>query len=654
MSLLAVSGLAKRYADRVVFRDASFRVAQGDRVGLVGPNGSGKSTLLRVLAAGEADAGTVARRRGLRLGLLEAERVPAGEGTIDGVVARARARLDALEAELRALEGELGREEALARYGEVQAAYEHAGGYDFPGEVERVLGGLGLGEIARDRALATLSGGERARLALARLLLEDPDLLLLDEPTTHLDLAALEWLEKYLLDRQRSFVVVSHDRYFLDRVTTRTLALESGSVRASRGAYSAYARQRAREALEMERRVARRSREVVRQEAFIERERAGQRAKQARGRAKQLARLERLAVPERRAAIHWRPQVLPLGSDRVLDATALAVGFETAFLRTPPLRVARGSRVAIVGPNGGGKTTLLRTLLGEHFPLEGHVRAAPGARVASFAQSGSVPLPDGTVLNALRAGAPLTEQEARDLLARFLFRGEDVFREVRALSGGESARLALALVAARPANVLALDEPTNHLDLDAREALERVLGEYEGTVIVISHDRYLVDRLATHTWAISGGALRVFEGNYTSMRKRLEEERGLGEGRSGGPSPGAGAIRAQGPPLVGSRRREPPREVGGKAIAQGGRPAEASRHRRPVKRSAGRAAARLRELEERIAAVEERLEALAQRVAEVAQAGNFMESRRVGQEYAELERSLRHLYEEWARPEGPS
>jgi ATP-binding cassette subfamily F protein 3 len=658
MSILAVSGLVRRFGDRVVLRDVTFRVAQGERIGVVGPNGSGKSTLLRALASGETDAGTTARRRGLRVGLLEQE-LAAGERTIAGLVGAARARLDRLEVELRELEGKLAEPEAFARYAELQAAFEHAGGYDFPGEVERVLGGLGLDAIARDRPLATLSGGERARTALARLLLEDPDLLLLDEPTNHLDLAALEWLEKHLLARERSVLVVSHDRYFLDRVTSRTLALIDGAVRAYRGGYSAFARERARELLETERRADRQSREVARQQAFIERERAGSRARQARGRAKQLARLERQAPPAERSAIHWRPTALPLGSERVLETTALTIGFDVPLLRTPALRVERGMRIAIVGPNGSGKTTLLRTLLGERLPLEGHIRAAAGARVASFAQSGSAPLPDGSVLEALCSSAPLDQQQARDLLARFLFRGEEVFRDVGTLSGGERARLALAVLAARPANVLALDEPTNHLDLDAREALEVVLAAYDGTVLLVSHDRYLVDRLATHTWLVDRGAVRPFEGGYSKMRKALEAERAPEMARSRDAAAsvgsahrmaGAGATGAPGRP-VRAPRSGSVRERGGGDSA----PPKASRpgaRKRQISARPPREP-RLAELERRIADLERRLEELAQRVAEVAQAGNFMESRRAGEEYGALERELRALYEEWASAEQP-
>ena len=637
MSVLSVQALAKRYGERLVFGGVSFRLAHGDRVGLIGPNGTGKSSLLRIAAGrDEADAGNVAIARGTRIGLLEQEVLSDVPGTVDERARDAGAHIRELEQEMRALEPQLGHAsaETLDHYADVQHHFEHAGGYDFEATVKRVLAGLGLASLT-GREVRTLSGGERTRLGLARLLLDDPDLMLLDEPTNHLDIAALEWLERFLIERDTTALVVSHDRYFLDRVTSRTLSFERGTVVEYRGAYSHYARQRAERDAHLTKAADRQAEEIARTEDFIRRYGAGQRSKEARGRGKKLARVERIEGPERLAGHGWRLEAAHMASDTVVGATPLAVGYDRSrpLLRTPPLRIGRGARVAVVGPNGAGKTTLVRTLIGELPALDGYVASAPTARVAYLAQA-VTDLGGGAVLDALRDASGLAEQPARDLLARFLFRGEDVFTDVAVLSGGERSRLALARLAAREANLLVLDEPTNHLDVAAREALEFVLLEYDGSILFVSHDRYLIDKLATEVWLVDRGALIRHEGNWTSLQRAL--------------SLGLSAVS----PI------EPARPSGQVAPT----PAEAPRRRgaTPAKRAPAGAGGResgtvgrrqqqaLAQLEQRIAEIEQRLRALEQRLADVARTGNYMETRRVGEEHASLEKALRELYDEWA------
>ncbi|MDE3113851.1 MAG: ABC-F family ATP-binding cassette domain-containing protein, partial [Chloroflexota bacterium] len=529
MSVLSVQALAKRYGERLLFSGVSFRLAHGDRVGLVGPNGTGKSTLLRIAAGrDEADDGNVAVARGTRIGLLEQETLLDVAGTVAERARDAGAHIRELGDELRALEPQLASGEAgiLERYADVQHRFEHAGGYDLEATVKRVLAGLGLADLV-DREVRTLSGGERTRLGLARLLIDDPDLMLLDEPTNHLDIAALEWLERFLVERDTTCLVVSHDRWFLDRVTSRTLSFERATVVEYRGPYSHYARQRADRDAALVKASERQAAEIARTEEFIRRYGAGQRSKEARGRAKKLSRVERIEGPERLAAHGWRLEAAHMASETVVDATPLAVGHAhgAPILRTPRLRIGRGARVAVVGPNGAGKTTLVRTLIGELPALEGYVSSAPTARVAYLAQT-QQELMSGSVLDSLRETSGLDEQGARDLLARFLFRGEDVFRDVAVLSGGERTRLALARLAAREANLLVLDEPTNHLDVAAREALESVLLDYDGTLLFVSHDRYLIDKLATEVWLVEEGTLTRHEGNWTSLqRERADRER---------------------------------------------------------------------------------------------------------------------------------
>src|SRR5438874_4847475 len=526
MSVLSVQAVAKRFGERLVFSEVSFRLAHGDRVGLVGPNGVGKTTLLRVAAGFDsADAGNVALARGTRIGFMEQEILFEAAGTVDEHARGAAAHLRELEAEMHELEPLLGTgdQELLERYSEAQHQFEHAGGYDFEATVARVLGGLGL-DALRDRDVATLSGGERTRLGLARLLLDDPDILLLDEPTNHLDVAALEWLETFLVERELTAVVSSHDRWFLDKVTARTLSIEDRTVVEYRGAYTHYARQRAEREAAQATAASRQAEEIERTEDFIRRYGAGQRSKEARGRGKRLARLERIEAPTQSARHTWRLEAADLGSETVLQTTSLVAGHVAPVVRTGPLRIARDARVAVVGPNGAGKTTLVRTLVGGLAPLEGYVSAAPMVRVAYLEQAQAELTGTATVLETLRASSGLDDQSARNLLARFLFRGDEVDRQVSVLSGGERARLALARLSVREANLLVLDEPTNHLDLAAREQLENVLAGFGGTLVVVSHDRYFIDKLASELWLIDAGVLRRFEGNWS----RYQRERSAG------------------------------------------------------------------------------------------------------------------------------
>ncbi|TMB63227.1 MAG: ABC-F family ATP-binding cassette domain-containing protein, partial [Chloroflexi bacterium] len=464
MSILSVQAVGRYFGEREVLRDVSFRLAEGDRVGLVGPNGTGKTTLLRIAAGlDEPDSGMVAYARGTRIGFLRQELLEEATGTVEQHARGAAAHLRELEAELRAMEHALGDADQarLERYADLQHHFDHAGGYDFEGTLRRVMAGLGLADLlARD--VATLSGGERTRLGLARLLLDDPDILLLDEPTNHLDVAALEWLETFLVGQQMTALVSSHDRWFLDKVTSRTLSIEDRTVVEYRGGYTHYARQRADREAAQTTAAARQAEEIARTEDFIRRYGAGQRSKEARGRGKKLARLERIEAPTRTPRHTWRLEAADLGSETVLETTSLAVGYREPVVRTGSLRIARDARVAVVGPNGAGKTTLIRTLLGDLAPLDGYVSAAPMARIAYLEQAQAELTGTTTVLETIRASSSLTDQEARDHLARFLFRGEEVDRVVGVLSGGERARLALARLSLRQANLLVLDEPTNH------------------------------------------------------------------------------------------------------------------------------------------------------------------------------------------------
>ena len=656
VSVLSVQALAKRFGERLVFSDVSFRLAQGDRVGLVGPNGVGKTTLLRIAAGLDtADAGNVAIARGTRVGFMEQEVLAKASGTAEEHARGAAGHLRELERELRDLEPRLatGDQQLLEAYSEAQHRFEHAGGYDFEATMGRVLGGLGLDPL-RDREVATLSGGERTRLGLARLLLDDPDLLLLDEPTNHLDVAALEWLERFLVEQDETVLVSSHDRWFLDRVTSRTVSFERNTTVEYRGSYSAYARQRAeREAATMKA-AAKQAEEIERTEEFIRRYGAGQRSKEARGRGKKLARIERIEAPEHAVRHGWRLEAAHLAGDTVVQTTPLAVGFATPLVRTGMLRIGRDARIAVVGPNGAGKTTLVRTLVGDQTPLEGYVQSAPTARVAFLAQA-QLELTGGeTVLDAMKQASGMTDAEARDHLGRFLFRGDDVFKGVGVLSGGERSRLALARLAARHANLLVLDEPTNHLDLLAREQLESVLLDFEGALLFVSHDRYFIDKLATEIWPIESGVLKRFEGNWTALQRLRASGGALEMPKLEAPAAGGTAqgISLETRVLRPGRTAEKAARRAGQGAARGRSPEPGQDPRRalkarrasPVRRVEG-----MRALEARIEAMELQLKQLEEKVSQIAASGNYLETRRVGEEHAALASSLRQLYDEWAK-----
>src|SRR3989441_9769036 len=629
MSVLSVQAVAKRFGERLGFSEVSFRLAHGDRVGLVGPNGVGKTTLLRVGAGFDsADAGNIAVARGTRIGFMEQEVLFEAAGTVEEHARGAAAHLRELEAEMHELEPRLGRgaPDLLGRYPEAQHRFEHAGGYAFEPTVGRVLGGLGL-DALRDREVTTLSGGERTRLGLARLLLEDPDLLLLDEPTNHLDVAALEWLERFLLEQNETILVSSHDRWFLDRGTSRTLSFEKNTVAEYRGGYSAYARQRAEREAATEKAAARQAVEIERTEEFIRRYGAGQRSKEARGRGKKLARVERIEAPERAQQHGWRLEAAHLAGDTVVQTTPLAVGYGEPLVRTGMLRIARGARIAVVGPNGAGKTTLVRTLVGDLTALEGYVQSAPTARVGFLAQAQLELGGDDTVLDAMKVASGMNDAEARDHLARFLFRGEDVFKSVGVLSGGERSRLALARLAARQANLLVLDEPTNHLDLVAREQLEAVLSGFEGALLFVSHDRYFIDKLATEIWPIEDGMLKRFEGNWSGLQRLRASGGELPMPKIEAPREGGepGFARAAGPGTR-AEKRGTSQEAERRGRVRRARGPEPPRTRGAARSGARASAPRklegLRALEARIEAMELQLRQLQEKVSQIAPSGN--------------------------------
>jgi len=517
---ISFTGVAVEFGATEVFRDATFALESRQRMGLVGPNGAGKSTLLR-LAIGDIvpSAGRLERRRHLRLGMLVQLDADYEHSTVLDQALIARRDLLGLRHQLHELEQRLAvgnhSEPVLHEYGEAQARYEHGGGYTLEARAREILGGLGFLDEALGQDPNQLSGGWRRRLQLAQLLMQEADVFLLDEPTNHLDLGSIEWLEDFLRLASQAMLVVSHDRRFLDNVVDSTLELEAGRAYFYPGNYSKFMQLRAARRREQARQFEAQQEYIAHQEAFIQRYRAGQRAREARGRATRLERMERIAAPPDDRAIRMRFGGPP-SAGVPLQSRGLRVGYEESrpILKLSAFEIQAGERIAIVGANGSGKTTLLRTLEGSLRPLGGSV--GYGARVLrSYYDQflGDLP-PDKTLIEVLQAAHNIPEESARSHLARLLFRGDEALKKVRQLSGGERSRLALARLMLDQGNLLFLDEPTNHLDLPSQEVLQEALLEFAGTIVFVSHDRELIDRLATHTWWIQDGGVIISAGGY--------------------------------------------------------------------------------------------------------------------------------------------
>jgi ATP-binding cassette, subfamily F, member 3 len=540
VALVIASQLRKELSGRQLFDGVSFKVERRDRVALSGPNGAGKTTLLRILS-GETDyqAGEVVFSKGTRVALHD-QRPPLEQKlTLREYVLSGASDLVATEQELRALEQEMAAgahdQATLRRYADAQARLEHAGGYAWREHAASVVRGLGFAEQDLDRALQTFSGGELTRASLARALGGDPDLLLLDEPTNHLDVASLEWLEQELQSLDAGIVLVAHDRWFLEAVTNAVLELSGGRSIYFAGPWHSWRIEKAGRASAAGRTADRLSVDIARLERFVERFRyKKEKARQAQAKLTQIGRLERerKQATDELASLTLRQKRLgfdfldpPRSGRTVVETNALEVAAgNKQLLHSVDLALERGEHVALVGPNGSGKTTLLETLLGVREPLSGTVRLGHGVVPAYFSQH-EVELDEtGSVLDCAQKATGLKRPQAMSLLGRFLFSGwEEQDKPVAKLSGGERRRLALALVVASGANFLLLDEPTNHLDLESRESLELALEAFPGTVLLVSHDRALLDAVAHRTLAVGDGTIRSYDGGWADYVRRREE-----------------------------------------------------------------------------------------------------------------------------------
>jgi ATP-binding cassette subfamily F protein 3 len=540
MLLLSCSRLARGFDEGPLFTDIGFELQAGDRVGLVGPNGVGKTTLLRILAGlDRADDGNVRLHAGARVALLQQQPtfIPGhalfeeARAALDELVAAHDDLVATAEALARSTD-EAEHKSLAARYDRLNELLRHHDAYNVDHRVEHVLDGLGLRPDQYDRAVETLSGGQQSRLMLAKLLLAAPDVMLLDEPSNHLDIDATRWLEDYLVKQPEAMLIVSHDRYFLDRVVTKIFELNAGRLTSYPGNYRAYARLRQERYQQQLKTWEAQQEYVAKQEDYIRRVHYGQLHKQAQSRQKALDRLERVERPTLVEAPRMHFREVRRSGDVVLQVDDLAKAYDRPLFAALSFTLQRGRRLGIMGPNGSGKTTLLRILLGEEAPDAGTAQRGHLVEFAYYDQHLKVLPEDAPVIRAVwPEGDPETgEQGMRNLLGRFGLGGDQVYQRVGDLSGGERSRAALARLVAQGANVLVLDEPTNHLDLWACDSLEQALTEFEGTAIVVSHDRYFLNRVVDQLIVLEGdGRFRLIHGNYDTYELMRAQREGVQE-----------------------------------------------------------------------------------------------------------------------------
>lgn len=518
---LVVDKIAKSFGVHDIFKDVSFMVEKGEHIGLVGVNGSGKTTLLHcLLEPSYIDSGSIRFEPGISVGYVQ-QGFTDIKGTIWEFMLQSCPEILRLREELQRLEAEVSTaaddvlERIMEEYTRVTKRYEYLDGYHYENRIKRVLIGLGYTEEWWEQDAATLSGGQKTRLMLAAALVRNPDFLILDEPTNHLDIVMTQWLEAYLREFKGGLLVVSHDRAFLDNVAVRILEMEAGKLQSFKGNYSRYLEQKAIQTATLEAAYAAQQDYIARTEAYIRRFKAGIKSKMARGRQSQLNRLERMDAPVKNEEFELRLPPATECADRVLIMEDLSIGYgEKVLAQGINITLRRGEKAALLGANGTGKTTLLKTILGEIQPLKGKAKIGNRVQIGYFSQSYERLDPKQTLLENFVMEYGFTEERTRSMLGGMLFHGDDVFKEIGTLSGGQKARLVLLKLVLDGANCLVLDEPTNHLDIMAREAVEAALTAFDGTVLVVSHDRYFINEVADRIWEIEDGQLKDYKGNY--------------------------------------------------------------------------------------------------------------------------------------------
>lgn len=629
MGTLKVDHLAKAFGINTLFSQVGFEIKKGDKVGLIGANGSGKSTLLKcIMGLVQPDDGEISLPPDDTVGYVEQD-TSLRQGTFYDELLSSYGDVLHWQEEMRHLEKAIADERGaqaldglMKEYGRVVENFERNGGYEYESMIRKIAYGLGFTEEDFPRALDTFSGGQKTRICLARALIRQPDFLFLDEPTNHLDIGMVEWLEDFLQNYAGGLLIISHDRYFLDKVVGRILEMEGGKLTSYNTDYTGYLVQKA------ERQEAARSAYekqqvfIAKTEEFIRRYKAGVKSKQARGREKRLERLERITIPSENASFNYFA-FNPLGdcAERVVELQEVTGGYgDKAIFRDTSLLIRKGDGVALIGPNGAGKTTLLKVITGELTAVRGNVKLGSRVKIGYFAQEHEGLTPQNRVLDEIMQEYGLSEERSRSYLGAFLFRGEDVLKIIQDLSGGEKARLAMLKLMLSGANFLILDEPTNHLDIPAKEAVEEAIMAFPGTFLAVSHDRYFLDKVANRVLELADGTLTEYMGNYSCYREKKAADARQAELE-------AAAV---------------PR---GKQEKAGSPAARERRSRQDTERVLG-------QLEAEIAALESETAGLEKMLNDPANHEDPEQSRELADRYATVQADLAQKYEEWMEKNG--